>query len=93
MGATKQGATLACAIMRARSAVDDAMPRECFPEPDTAEHGDMDVAKNVADSAMHALDDEMRRGLDGMSANQALYAWWSVCTRCLFNLETGAYQL
>lgn len=78
---------LACSIARARTALDDAMPRECFPEPDSERHHDMTLAKNVADAAMHALDAEMRSGLKGMDEAQALHAWHSVCTRCLFNVE------
>lgn len=81
------GSKLACSIARARTALDDAMPRECFPEPGSERHHDMSLAKTVADGAMHALDAEMRRGLDGMDEVQALRAWHSVCTRCLFNVE------
>lgn len=78
---------LACAITRARTAIDDAMPRECFPEPQDGRSKDMHQARNVADAAMHALDSEMRKGLEGMDEMQALRAWHSVCTRCLFNIE------
>lgn len=75
-------------ITRARNAIDDAMPRECFPELQDAERCEaMAQAKNVADSAMHALDSVMKNGLEGMDDTQALKAWHSVCTRCLFNLE------
>lgn len=78
---------LACSIAQARTALDDAMPRECFPEPSSERHHDMMLAKNVADASMHALDAEMRSGLKGMDETQALRAWHSVCTRCLFNVE------
>ena len=81
------GKKIACSIARARTALDDAMPRECFPEPGSERHHDMSLAKNVADEAMRVLDAEMRSGLDGMDEAQALRAWHSVCTRCLFNVE------
>lgn len=78
---------LACSIARARTALDNAMPRECFPEPSDERSRDMMLAKNVADAAMRALDAKMRNGLKGMSDAQALRAWHSVCARCLFNIE------
>lgn len=79
--------SIACAIMRARTTLDDAIPRECFPEPSEARFSDMTNAKNVADDAIRALDHVMRAGLAGMDEAQALRAWHSVCSRCLFNIE------
>lgn len=85
----------ACAIMMARTAIDDAMPRELFPDrSDQDGVHRMTMASNAADAAMDAFDAEMKSQLRGMDEQQALRAWWRVCTRQLFNLEcaVNAYE-
>lgn len=85
----------ACAIMMARTAIDDAMPRELFPDcSDQDGMHRMAMAANAADAAMYAFDAEMKSQLRGMDEQQALRAWWRVCTRQLFNLEcaVNAYE-
>jgi hypothetical protein len=85
----------ACIIAKARTAIDDAMPRELFPDfPNREDMHRMRLARNAADAALHAFDAEMKKQLEGMDEQQALRAWWSVCTRQLFNLEcaVSAYE-
>lgn len=85
----------ACIIAKARTAIDDAMPRELFPDR-TDQDGvhRMAMASNAADAAMNVFDAEMKSQLCGMDEQQALRAWWRVCTRQLFNLEcaVNAYE-
>lgn len=84
------GKAEACAITNARQAIDDAMPRECFPDPKDADRFfAMVEGKNAASAAIHAMDMELKSRLGGMSEAQALRAWHSICSYCLFNLESA----
>lgn len=83
----------ATAIMRARKAIDDAMPPECFPEPDQPGHTEMTAAKNIAARAWDVAWETMASELRGMSREQVLRAWHSLTNDALFAFETavGSY--
>ncbi len=77
----------ACAIEKASSAIGDAMPRECFPDPDAPRYKAMTDAKNVAVAAIGALTDSVKSQVAGMDEVQMIRVWHSICSLCLHNLE------
>lgn len=79
----------AITITRARRAIDDAMPDACFPDPGQDGHAEMTAAKNVASEVWDETWDAMTARLAGMSYEQVLRAWHSLCNDVLFAFETA----